>query len=236
MQIWATTGSTGTDTVSFTIYNYLSGSTLIISDHGVKIDLTKHTFHLGFLGTKTIYNFENIDGTQVSDKLYGTSGANSLNGVTGNDWLEGRQGADTLIGSDGKDTVFGGAGADVLVGMTLGSFSDDGDRDIFRYTKTSESGKTSLTWDTIWGTFDGAASDKIDLSAIDADGSSKDGNGKFKFIADAAFHAAAGGEVQVVSAGTNLYLVSIDTDKDTGAEMQILVHSLTLLTTGDFVL
>lgn len=228
-------GWDGTDTITFGYLNTTSSANTVVNTIGVTVDLTKSVQNLGtYLGIKTIFNFENVDGSDGNDKLYGNAAVNTLTGMNGNDYLDGRAGNDTLFGIGGSDTLVGGAGADTLVGHN--TIADDGARDHFRFSKTSESGTTVASRDSIFGTFDGATPDKIDLSRIDANGSAS-GNGTFSFIGSGSFHANSTGEVQVrATANANEYLVRIDTDTDTSAEMSILVHSTTLLTKGDFIL
>ncbi|MEX0282836.1 MAG: spondin domain-containing protein, partial [Arenibacterium sp.] len=62
--------------------------------------------------------FENLDGSDNDDQLFGDGGGNSLTGNDGNDLLVGRGGADVLEGGDGNDTLRGGGGADVTDGGT----------------------------------------------------------------------------------------------------------------------
>lgn len=61
------------------------------------------------------------------------------------------------------------------------------------------------------------------------------GNQKFNFLGSSGFTSAPG-EVRVTTYSSNQYLVLIDTDRDSAAEASILVHSLTALVKGDFVL
>ncbi|NVJ99177.1 MAG: cadherin-like domain-containing protein, partial [Alphaproteobacteria bacterium] len=67
-------------------------------------------------------NFENISGSQYSDRLNGGDGDNELRGNAGDDILDGGAGDDLLSGGAGDDTITGGAGVDTVV--FDGSISD----------------------------------------------------------------------------------------------------------------
>ena len=71
------------------------------ADHGVKLDLSKHTM-VGF-GTDTVKSIEAVIGTKFDDTFKGDKRANDLNGGDGNDVLRGFKGADTLTGGAGDD-------------------------------------------------------------------------------------------------------------------------------------
>ena len=111
----------------------------------------------------------------VHDLLTGTDGANKLNGLAGND---------TLIGGFGADTLTGGVGADT-----------------FKYNSVADS--TSKNHDVITD-FKHAQSDKIDLSAIDAN-LVLTGNKTFTFIGSAAFNSDATGQLRFDSKTSTLY-------------------------------
>ena len=74
------------------------------ADHGVKLDLSKHTM-VGF-GTGTVKSIEAVIGTKFDDTFKGDKRANDLNGGDGNDVLRGYRGADTLTGGAGDDIFF----------------------------------------------------------------------------------------------------------------------------------
>ena len=66
----------------------------------------------------TFANIENLVGSNVNDKFWGTDGVNEFYGRNGNDLLDGRGGNDKLYGEAGDDTLVGGAGEDTLDGGT----------------------------------------------------------------------------------------------------------------------
>ena len=81
--------------------------------------------------------------------------------------------ADTLTGDANANTLWGMAGGDVLAGGGNGDVLKGGaGNDRFVYTALSDSTASGLGKDAIR---DFAAGDKIDLSAIDADGNSNNG-------------------------------------------------------------
>ena len=67
-------------------------------------------------GTDTLFNFENLTGSNFNDKLTGNAAANTLYGLGGNDSLNGAAGIDILSGAAGNDRLIGGAGNDSLDG------------------------------------------------------------------------------------------------------------------------
>ena len=67
-------------------------------------------------GVDTLFNFENLTGSNFNDKLTGNAAANTLYGLGGNDSLNGAAGIDTLSGAAGNDRLIGGAGNDSLDG------------------------------------------------------------------------------------------------------------------------
>jgi Ca2+-binding RTX toxin-like protein len=233
-------GGEGRDTMSFIYVNAgHDPADKMVYKGGVVFDLAKTTQTIGIFGTDTYSGFENATGSGGGDTLYGNKHANRLDGAYGNDKLYGRTGLDTILGGKGEDTIIGGKGADKLGGTLLHLESDDGQQDIFRYKALNESRTDLAGRDTIWGRFDGAGDegDCIDLHLIDANGGHKAGNGKFQFIGSMDFATDRIGEVQVRKLGSgDTYLVLIDTDTDNAAEMAILVHSKTALTSSDFIL
>jgi Ca2+-binding RTX toxin-like protein len=61
-------------------------------------------------------SIENLIGSAVADKFWGTDGVNVFYGRDGDDLLDGRGGDDKLYGENGNDTLIGGAGNDLLDG------------------------------------------------------------------------------------------------------------------------
>lgn len=73
--------------------------------------------------------FENLDGSQNDDQLFGDGGDNALSGNGGDDLLVGRGGADDLSGGEGNDVLQGGGGNDALdggEGIDTADFQDIG--------------------------------------------------------------------------------------------------------------
>src|SRR5262249_24704751 len=114
-------------------------------------------------------NLENVTLTGTT-KINGTGNAtdNVIIGNNGNNTLSGLGGVDTIDGGGGNDVIIGGSWADVLQG---GSGSDT-----FVFANLADS--LPSTSDIITDFTHGA--DIIDLSAIDANTSSK-GNQAFSF-------------------------------------------------------
>ena len=69
----------------------------------------------GFGSTDSLFNLENVIGSDGDDNLTGNSGNNSLTGRGGNDTLAGGEGDDFLTGGIGADVLSGGEGSDQFV-------------------------------------------------------------------------------------------------------------------------
>jgi Ca2+-binding RTX toxin-like protein len=90
----------------------------------------------------------NGTGNGLDNSITGNDAGNVLSGLAGNDSLDGREGDDVLIGGAGRDTLYGGTGADRFVFASLADSS---------FAAPDRIADFSLV-----------ESDKIDLSAIDA--------------------------------------------------------------------
>lgn len=147
----------------------------------------------------------------ASARTTGGSGNDLLVGGTDHDSLSGNAGRDTLIGGLGHDTLSGGAGAD-----------------IFRFTSLAEMGSASTACDTITDFRRGE--DKLDLSRIDADGSSSgdEAFGSLILVTNGSFSAAG----QLRFAGGVLYG---NTDLDADAEFAIALTGVTTLSLQDLI-
>jgi Ca2+-binding RTX toxin-like protein len=152
-----------------------------------------------------------------NDILAGGQRADRIAGGAGNDQLFGLDGHDTLIGGLGADTLRGGAG-----------------RDTYRYESVAESTVGSMDRITDFGA--GGEADRIDLSAIDADGA-LEGNQSFRFIGVNAAFTGAAGELRAMQSGGQ-WLIEGDTNGDRVADLLIEVTRAPgqIFTAGDFVL
>ncbi|MBE0496622.1 MAG: hypothetical protein IBX45_09450, partial [Campylobacterales bacterium] len=74
----------------------------------------------GSLGTTTIFEVENLFGTNAGDELRGDGNDNTLHGNGGNDVIFGTAGNNFLIGGTGDDTLHGGSGIDKYDGGDAG--------------------------------------------------------------------------------------------------------------------
>src|SRR5262249_13765905 len=127
---------------------------------------------------------------------------------------------DTLYGGDGDDTLIGGAGADWLTGGA--------GADIFKFAAgDSPTGGADHICDFLSGT------DKIDLSAIDAD-SGTAGNQAFAFIGNSALSSVAG-ELRYNVSGPETVLEG-DLDGDGAADITIVLSGIVTPLAADFVL
>ena len=114
-------GGSGVDTI-----DYSSETSSVIVDMASKYLAYTST------GNDTLYNVENVIGSDFDDRLIGNSDVNILSGGAGNDsvfgWygddvIHGNDGNDTLFGdwkdsslADGNDVIYGGAGNDIIIG------------------------------------------------------------------------------------------------------------------------
>ena len=110
-------GGDGTgDTLNYSGFVPASGSS------GVVVDLSAQgaAQNTG-AGNDVFTGFENLEGSDFNDGLFGDDQENTLDGGDGRDFLTGEAGNDTLLGGADIDVVDGGDGADALYGGTTGS-------------------------------------------------------------------------------------------------------------------
>ncbi|MDK1385582.1 M10 family metallopeptidase [Sinorhizobium sp. 8-89] len=167
---------------------------------------------------------DSITGNLAANTLRGNAGNDTLNGDSGNDWLDGGIGNDGLSGGAGADVLYGGAGADRLTGGTAA------DRFLFR--TLTDTTVTTTGRDTIYD-FVASQSDRIDLSAIDAN-SAATGNQAFVFVGTAAF-AGGKGELRYVQGASDTYIYG-DVNGDRKADFAIHLDDAVALQKGYFVL
>jgi Ca2+-binding RTX toxin-like protein len=149
---------------------------------------------------------DHLVGQEVSITMYGGNGDDLLVGGRANDVVYGETGNDKLIGFFGADELWGGSGSDIFYFTTI----DATDR-IADFER---------------------GSDRIDLTAIDAD-TARAGTQAFTLIGSAAFSGKAG-ELRVYSGG-NDYFVAGDINGDGTADLLINLGSAQI-GSGDFIL
>lgn len=161
-----------------------------------------------------------------ADLLVGSSHANTLSGGRGNDALIGLGGNDKLTGGSGNDWLCGGSGADTLTG---GSGNDT-----FVFRSVSEIGLSAGARDRIADFEPGR--DRIDLSAIDANGAAT--GHSFTPLGTKAFTGHAG-ELRwftTTSDGKVATIIEGDTNGDGTADFRLTLDGKHTLTSGDFLL
>jgi Ca2+-binding RTX toxin-like protein len=151
----------------------------------------------------TLTGIEQVMGSGFADSITGDAGANTLWGLAGDD---------VLTGGGGADTLKGGAGNDRFVYLAIGD------------STVAAAGRDTIT--------DFSTGDKIDLSAIDANGAGP-GDAAFTF-GNGAFTAA--GQVRVLDFGGGRYGVYLETTGNNVEDSVITVDSDHALTAADFVL
>lgn len=170
-------------------------------------------------GDDTIYGGagnDSLNGDENNDLIYGGSGADIINGGNNNDTLYGGSGNDTITAGNNTDRLIGGYGADRLTGQA-------GTVETFVFLSVSDTGDTITNFET--------TVDKIDLSAIDANGADAGDpaltwNGT-SATANGVWYASSGGV-------TTIY---VDTNgSPAGAEMVIYLTGTYALTAADFLI
>jgi Ca2+-binding RTX toxin-like protein len=152
-----------------------------------------------------------------------TAGNDSITGFNTNDAIAGGVGNDSLSGGSGNDSLSGEAGVDTLTG---GAGADR-----FMYASASEApvgAPAELITDFSQG------SDKIDLSAIDANAGAA-GDQAFVFIGTAAFSSVAG-ELRFEAAPSGARTIYGDLNGDGIADFQIQLTGASSLVASDFLL
>jgi Glycosyl hydrolases family 16/RTX calcium-binding nonapeptide repeat (4 copies) len=159
-----------------------------------------------------------LDGTGSSgnNQLYGNGNANTLSGLAGDDYLYGDAGNDRLLGGSANDKLYGGNGNDLLIGgLGIDRLDGEGGADTFRFENIAESPYSAR--DTIIA-FSGAAGDRIDFSAVDAN-TLVSGNQAFTFIGSDPFTAA--GQLRLSNG-----MLSADVNGDHLADLGVVIGSV----------
>ena len=165
------------------------------------------------------FNVQIAFGTRIENAV-GGAGDDSLSGNQSGNTLRGGGGNDTLIGGFGNDRVEGGAGADIFV------FTSTGHSTGYMIRSDGKKFLPDILADFTSGT------DKIDLSAIDADvGTAADD--AFTFIGTGAFTHQAGQLRYAVHDGQAR--IFADTDGNGFADLEIVANSTQILA-ADFIL
>jgi Ca2+-binding RTX toxin-like protein len=176
-------------------------------------------------GASTVYagagNDTLSDSGAQANTFYGEAGDDRVDGMGGNDFISGGDGNDRLLGGSGNDILIGGAGADTMDGGA--------GKDVFQFLAVSDLpiGK----YESI-NAFESGI-DKLDFSAIDADGKAANGDTAFTLVTQ--FHGVAGELLISHPAGANYYTVQIDNNLDHIADATLIVYGPTLVAT-DFIL
>jgi hypothetical protein len=203
---------------------------------------------------------DTLSGLGGNDKLHGNGGNDALHGDFGADTLYGGAGADTLtggahkdvldggadddrlwgggnndllLGGGGNDHLFGGLGNDRVSGGTGKDILSGGDgSDIFVLASVAETGVGGAARDNITDFEQG--SDRIDLTAIDANASTG-ADDAFTFIGTATFTDTAG-QLRQFTTGAGDTAIAGDINGDGQADFEVLLRGTHVLSTGDFLL
>jgi Ca2+-binding RTX toxin-like protein len=180
------------------------------SSAAISINLASGKFSGGDANGDILVGIENVTGSRFDDKLIGDQGANVLVGGAGND---------TLNGGGGADVLWGGAGADQFVFKTVGEVGTGVSADQIMDFEAGGAGAKTAT-------------DRIDLSAIDAIASSSKDDA-FTFIGDHGFGHKAG-ELQVVD-HDGVATISGDIDGDGRADFTLMIQHTGTIDQSDFI-
>jgi Ca2+-binding RTX toxin-like protein len=223
-------GSGGNDTLDggMGADRLIGGSGLDIASYanaqaGLTASLSSISARTGEAKGDVFISIEGLTGSDFGDRLGGNAAGNTINGGSGADRIEGFSGKDTLRGGAGTDTITGGAASDHLAG--------GGGADTYVYLKVTDSGLSAEFRDVVTGFV--AGTDKIDLSAIDANPDID--NSAFTFIGGDEFSAPA--QLRAAQVGGDT-LLQANTSGTSGANMTILLENVlaSSLSAGDFVL
>jgi Ca2+-binding RTX toxin-like protein len=153
-----------------------------------------------------------LTGSDTGQTIVGNAGVNMIVARGGNDFLRGHDGDDMLDGGSGVDILEGGAGAD-----------------IFRFAAASDTilAAGDQIRDFVSGT------DRIDLSAIDADTGAA-GDQAFTYIGANAFTGQAG-QLRSEIANGQVHVTG-DVNGDGLADFHVVLNNTTLVAAGDFML
>jgi Ca2+-binding RTX toxin-like protein len=155
----------------------------------------------------------NATGNLLANSMTGNGGANTLDGLGGDDILKGMNGNDTIIGGTGSDILVGGAGADTFV---------------IRQESIHTSGAIEV--DTV-NDLVAAQSDKLNLSAIDAD-SNTVGDQAFTLVGGFTHHAAE----MTLSFAAGVTTLSLDVNGDGVADYRMKISGDVHLDSGGWIL
>ena len=173
----------------------------------------------------------NGTGNSGANTIWGNYADNTLRGGGGNDVLHGGGGNDTLYGGTGDDQLFGDAGNDIIYGGGGKDLLDGGaGADTYRFLPGDLANTAAKSATVVLGAGQG---DKIDLSALDANGATTVRD-PFTFVGSADFTKRAG-ELRVQASGSD-WLVSADTNGDGVADIVLTVKSTSGVLATDFIL
>ncbi|MBL4806166.1 MAG: VCBS domain-containing protein [Rhodobacteraceae bacterium] len=151
-----------------------------------------------------------INGTELSDAIFGFSGDDTLSGGNGDDSLSGGQGDDVLIGGSGVDVMLGGEGSD-----------------LFQFSNISDSGVGAGNRDTI-SDFDANGVDHISFAGLVS--------GTLDFIGDDEFFENASDAQVRFDNTTKILSVDLDGDQQVDMEIELIGVSINNLDNSDFLI
>lgn len=178
-----------------------------LAGEGVDSVQSSATFILGAnLENLTLTGSASVNGTgnEATNIIYGNSAANTLWGMAGGDQIHGGDGNDVIYGGLGNDQMWGDAGAD--------HFMIDNASMILTGARESDTLRD----------FSVAQGDRIDLSAIDANGNAADGDQAFTFVS--AFTRVAGQATLTYSTALDTTQLRLDVNGDGAYDYQLTIN------------
>ena len=174
---------------------------------------------------------DNLNGQSGEDHIFGGAGADRISGGSDNDYLVGDNdavasnlhGIDTMYGGSGEDTLYGGGKADVMSGGT------GNDNFVYFVGLGAETESAVGAADRIT---DFQVGDKIDVSFMDADGNSANGNSTFTFSSSGATTQAGKFWFETHDDGQHVFF----NINGGAADMEIISTNSHQFTTADFIL
>jgi Ca2+-binding RTX toxin-like protein len=97
-------GGNGTDTISY-----------ILAPVRVKVNMTSGTGEINSIIKDNFIEFENVQGSQFDDEIYGDEKINVIFGEDGNDYIDAGDGDDIIYPGKGSNKILGGKGNDQII-------------------------------------------------------------------------------------------------------------------------
>jgi Ca2+-binding RTX toxin-like protein len=191
------------------------------------IDLLNEVYS-GSTWSEQLISFENAIGSSGNNTIVGTDGDNVLDGFGGNNTINGGGGNDWITGGDGTDTLNGGDGDDYIAdGVGTGIMDGGAGSDTLDVSHSDTNNTIDLAAGTVnWGS---ATETAINFENVIT------GGGKNTIIGTAdenRFEAGGGNDTMTGGAGADVFIFSIEDDRDRITDFEDGVDLLDFTATG----